>query len=61
VTTVEETRWLTAGEQDAWIGVMGLVRKLWARWQPGAARLQANGKPGIAVPVPPDLTKESTT
>lgn len=28
MTTVEETRWLTAGEQDAWIGVMGLVLRL---------------------------------
>ena len=37
------------------------VRKLWARWQPGAARLQVNAKPGTSVPVPPDLTKESTT
>jgi len=43
------------------LGVMGMVRKLWARWQPGAARLQASVKPGTSVPVPPDLTKESTT
>jgi branched-chain amino acid transport system permease protein len=43
------------------LGVMGMVRKLWARWQPGAARLQVNVKPGTSVPVPPDLTKESTT
>jgi branched-chain amino acid transport system permease protein len=42
-------------------GVMGLVRKLWARWLPGAARLRVNLKPGTSVPVPPDLTKESTT
>jgi len=42
-------------------GVMGLVRKLWARWLPGAARLRVNVKPGTSVPVPPDLTKESTT
>ncbi|HEX6018231.1 MAG TPA: branched-chain amino acid ABC transporter permease [Burkholderiaceae bacterium] len=41
-------------------GVMGLVRKLWARWQPGAARLRVNVQPGSPVPVPPDLTKEST-
>jgi branched-chain amino acid transport system permease protein len=43
------------------LGVMGMVRKLWARWLPGAARLQANAKPGTSVPLPPDLTKESTT
>ncbi|HEY6513354.1 MAG TPA: branched-chain amino acid ABC transporter permease [Burkholderiaceae bacterium] len=43
------------------LGVMGMVRKVWARWQPGAARLQVNAKPGSSVPVPPDLTKESTT
>jgi branched-chain amino acid transport system permease protein len=43
------------------LGVMGMVRRLWARWQPGAARLHANVKPGSSVPVPPDLTKESTT
>lgn len=43
------------------LGVMGLVRKLWARWQPGAARLQVNVKPGTSVPLPPDLSKESTT
>jgi branched-chain amino acid transport system permease protein len=43
------------------LGVGGMVRKLWARWQPGAARLQVNAKPGATVPVPPDLTKESTT
>lgn len=43
------------------LGVMGMVRKLWARWQPGAARLQVNPKPGSSVPLPPDLTKESTT
>jgi len=42
-------------------GVMGMVRKLWARWQPGAARLRVNPKPGMTVPVQPDLTKESTT
>ncbi|MCG3190048.1 MAG: hypothetical protein LKCHEGNO_02631 [Burkholderiaceae bacterium] len=41
-------------------GVMGLVRKLWARWQPGAARSPVNVQPGGPVPVPPDLTKEST-
>jgi len=41
-------------------GVMGLVRRLWARWQPGAARLRVNVEPGSPVPVPPDLTKEST-
>lgn len=39
-------------------GVMGLVRRLWARWQPGAARLRVNVQPGS--PVPSDLTKEST-
>jgi len=43
------------------LGVMGMVRKLWARWQPGAARLQVNVKPGTSVPLPPDLSKESTT
>jgi len=44
------------------LGVMGLVRKLWARWLPGAARLQISAKPGASVPVPPpDLTKESAT
>ncbi|MCW5660236.1 MAG: branched-chain amino acid ABC transporter permease [Burkholderiaceae bacterium] len=43
------------------LGVMGMVRKLWARWQPGAARSQLNVKPGTSLPVPPDLTKESTT
>jgi branched-chain amino acid transport system permease protein len=43
------------------LGVMGMVRKLWARWQPGAARLQGNVKPGTSVPLPPDLSKESTT
>jgi len=42
-------------------GVMGMVRKLWARWQPGAARLRVNVNPGAPVPVSPDLTKESTT
>jgi branched-chain amino acid transport system permease protein len=42
-------------------GVMGMVRKLWARWQPGAARLRVNARPGTSVPVSPDLTKESTT
>jgi branched-chain amino acid transport system permease protein len=42
-------------------GVMGMVRKLWARWQPGAARLRVNVKPGASVPVPPDLSKETTT
>jgi len=42
-------------------GVMGLVRRLWARWQPGAARLRVNVNPGTPVPVSPDLTKESTT
>lgn len=39
-------------------GVMGLVRKLWARWQPGAAGLRVDAQPGGAVS--PDLTKEST-
>ena len=43
------------------LGVMGMVRRLWARWQPGAARLQGNVKPGTSVPLPPDLSKESTT
>jgi hypothetical protein len=43
-------------------GVMGMVRRLWARWQPGAARLRVNASPGQPVPVPPDqLSKESTT
>jgi branched-chain amino acid transport system permease protein len=42
-------------------GVMGMVRRLWARWQPGAARPPVNARPGASVPVPPDLTKESTT
>jgi branched-chain amino acid transport system permease protein len=43
-------------------GVMGMVRRLWARWQPGAARLRVNDKPGNPVPVSPDqLSKESTT
>jgi branched-chain amino acid transport system permease protein len=42
-------------------GVMGMVRRLWARWQPGAARLQRNVKPGVSVPVSTDLSKESTT
>lgn len=42
-------------------GVMGMVRRLWARWQPGAARLRVNSKPGTTVPVSPDLTKESMT
>ncbi|HSB21862.1 MAG TPA: branched-chain amino acid ABC transporter permease [Burkholderiaceae bacterium] len=42
-------------------GVMGMLRRLWARWQPGAARLRVNPKPGASVPVQPDLTKESTT
>jgi branched-chain amino acid transport system permease protein len=38
-------------------GVMGLVRRLWARWQPGAARLRVEVKPGISIPVPPDLSR----
>jgi branched-chain amino acid transport system permease protein len=42
-------------------GVMGMVRRLWVRWQPGAARLRVNVKPGASVPVPPDLSKETTT
>jgi len=42
-------------------GAMGLVRRLWARWQPGAARLRVNSQPGSSVPVSPDLTKESMT
>jgi len=40
-------------------GVMGLVRKLWARWRTGAARLPADATAGAAVPVPP--TQESAT
>jgi branched-chain amino acid transport system permease protein len=41
-------------------GVMGMVRRLWARWQPGAARSRINVKPGSSsVPVPPDLTRSS--
>ncbi|MBE7418644.1 MAG: branched-chain amino acid ABC transporter permease [Ideonella sp.] len=40
-------------------GVMGLVRKLWARWQPGAARLSVDAAAGARIPVPP--TKESAT
>ena len=42
-------------------GVMGMVRRLWARWRPGPARLRVNVKPGASVPVPPDLSKETTT
>jgi branched-chain amino acid transport system permease protein len=42
-------------------GVMGMVRRLWARWQPGAGRLRVNANPGHPVSVQPDLTKESTT
>ncbi len=41
-------------------GVMGLVRRLWVRWQPGAARSPVNVQRGGPVAVPPDLTKEST-
>jgi len=41
-------------------GVMGMVRKLWARWQPGAAR-PVNDKPGATVSISPDLTKETMT
>jgi len=41
-------------------GVMGMVRRLWARWQPGAARSRINAIPGSSsVSVPPDLTRSS--
>jgi branched-chain amino acid transport system permease protein len=42
-------------------GAMGLIRRLWARWQPGAARSRVNDRPGQTVPDSPALTKESTT
>ena len=40
-------------------GVMGMVRRLWARWQPGAARSRIDARPGSFVPVPPDLLRSS--
>ena len=40
-------------------GVMGMVRRLWARWQPGAARSRIAVIPGSSVPVPPDLLRSS--
>lgn len=40
-------------------GVMGLVRRLWARWHPVAAPPPIDAAAGAAVPVPP--TKESAT
>jgi branched-chain amino acid transport system permease protein len=43
-------------------GAMGLLRRLWARWQPGAARLpRSTSDPAASFSSSPTVSKETTT